>query len=122
MLIENSKECFVRLWRKLELTRLLLWSQHRRFCVRRIVKSWMGLWATDDVLWEICHLADVDGYQLLPPPALNPYQHREILRALVAVRTGIGMKGVNLQALDSAYSDVFPGSRRIDVRKKAVMS
>ena len=53
--VENNQECFVLLWRKLERTRQLLWTQNKRFCIRRILQSWFGLEATDDLIWEVCH-------------------------------------------------------------------
>ena len=43
---------------------------------------------------------------------------REFLRALVAVRLGIGIRKVDLKALDRAYSEVFPYSTPINVNKK----
>ena len=45
-------------------------------------------------------------------------KHRELLRAIVAVRLGIGMRKVNLRALDAAYSIAFPKSTPINVNKK----
>ena len=38
MEIENNKECFVLLWRKLERTRRLLGGQYKRFCIRNVLK------------------------------------------------------------------------------------
>ncbi len=40
------------------------------------------------------------------------------LPSLVAVRLGIGMRKVNLKALDRAYSEAFPYSTPINVNKK----
>ena len=46
-------------------------------------------------------------------------KHRELLRAIVAVRLGISFyKKVNLKALDAAYSIAFPKSTPINVNKK----
>jgi len=124
MNIENTQECFVELWLRLEHTRRLLWTQHKRFCVRRILKSWFGLRATDDFIWEVCRLATIDesdpvcGWDTLTPPALCPRRHRELLRAIVAVRLGITMCQVDLQALDTAYSVAFPKSTPLNVNKK----
>ena len=69
--IENNEECFVVLWRKLERTRRLLGGQYKRFCIRNVLKSWFPADATDDFIWEICHLAAVDdepqeGWNELP--------------------------------------------------------
>ena len=75
--IENNYECFVRLWRQLERTRQLLGMQYRRFCIRRVLVSWFGSEATDDMIWEVCFNTVVDDEQVygldeLPAPALHP--------------------------------------------------
>ena len=111
--IENNQECFVQLWRRLERTRLLLGGQYKRFCIRNVLKAWFGYEATDDFIWEVCHQATVDdepqeGWNELPLPSLYPRKHRELLRAIVAVRLGISY----------AYSIVFPQSTPINVNKK----
>ena len=121
--IDNSQECFVMLWRKLERTRRLLGGQCKRFCIRNVMKSWFGYEANDDFIWEVCHQAVVDdepqeGWNELPLPSLYPRKHRELLRAIVAVKTGISYYKVNLKALDKAYSIAFPKSTAINVNKK----
>lgn len=58
------------------------------------------------------------GLDLLPAPALHPRASREFLRALVAVRLGIGMRKVDLKALDRAYSEAFPHSTPLNINKK----
>ena len=121
--IENNYDCFVALWRQLEHTRQMLGMQYRRFCIRRVLVSWLGTEATDDFIWEVCFHTIVDeemvcGYDLLPPPSLSPRTSREFLRALVAVRLGIGMREVDLKALDRAYSEAFPHSTPINIAKK----
>ena len=126
--IDNTQECFVELWLRLERTRRLLWAQHKRFCPRRILKSWFGLRANDDFIWEVCHRATLTlnderedpilGWDVLPLPSLYPRKHRELLRAIVAVRLGITMCQVDLRALDKAYSVAFPKSTPINVNKK----
>ena len=121
--IENSKACFVQLWRKLERTRQLFGSQYKRFCIRNILKSWFGPLATDDFIWEVCHNTIVDdewacGNDILRPPSLYPRKHREFLRAIVAVSLGISLRKVDLKALDAAYSEAFPNSTPINVNKK----
>ena len=78
----------------------------------------------------MCHRASLEsaderydpilGWDILPPPALYPRRHRELLRALVAVKLGISMCQVNLRALDKAYSIAFPKSTPINVNKKVV--
>ena len=124
-MIENTQECFVQLWRRLERTRCLLGGQCKRFCIRNVLKAWFGGEATDDFIWKVCHQAAVDdepqeGWNELPLPSLYPRRHRELLRAIVAVKTGINYyKEVNLRALDAAYSEAFPNSTPINVNKKA---
>ncbi|MCR4931788.1 MAG: hypothetical protein K5918_05045 [Bacteroidales bacterium] len=122
--IENKYECFVALWRKLERTRQLFGMQYRRFCIRRVMHSWLGNEATDEMIWKVCELAasheyePVYGLDELPAPSLHPRRCREFLRALVAVRLGIGIRKVNLKALDRAYSVAFPNSTPLNVNKK----
>ena len=119
----NDYECFVQLWLRLERTRQLLAMQYKRFCIRRVLQSWLGAEASDDFIWEVCFNTVVDDRQFygldeLPAPALHPRASREFLRALVAVRLGIGMRKVDLKALDRAYSEAFPHSTPLNVSKK----
>ena len=116
--IENNKDCFVQLWRMLERTRQLLRVQCKRFCIRRILKSWFPAEASDDFIWKVCSLCDQAGWDELPLPSLYPRKHRELLRAIVAVKTGISFYKINLKALDKAYSIAFPNSTPINVNKK----
>ena len=121
--IDNTQACFVELWLRLERTRRLLGGQHKRFCIRRVLKTWFGLRATDDFIWEVCFNTMVDdrqyyGLDELPAPSLYPRASREFLRAVVAVRLNIGMRKVNLKALDKAYTIAFPNSTPINVNKK----
>jgi len=116
--IENNKECFVQLWLLLERTRRMLGAQYKRFCIRNVLKTWFGVQATDDFIWEVCHLSEQEGWNELPLPSLYPRNHRELLRAIVAVRTGISFWKINLKALDAAYSIAFPNSTPINVNKK----
>ena len=123
--IENSQECFVQLWLRLEHTRRLLGGQYKRFCIRNILKAWFGLRATDDFIWEVCHRATVDdepqaGWDVLPLPSLYPRKHRELLRAIVSVKLGISRYHVNLKALDKAYGIAFPNSTPININKKSL--
>ena len=115
---QNSQECFVRLWLRLERTRQLLQGQCRRFCIRNVLKSWFGNEATDDFIWEVCRLCEQEGWNELPIPSLYPRNHRELLRAIVAVRLGISFFKIDLKALDRAYSIAFPKSTPINVNKK----
>lgn len=122
--IENNYECFVELWRRLERTRQMFGMQYRRFCIRRVMQSWLGSEATDEMIWEVCQLATeheyepVYGFDELPVPALHPRRSREFLKALVAVKLGIGVRKVDLKGLDKAYSKAFPGSTPLNVNKK----
>ena len=116
--IENNQECFVKLWLRLERTRRLFGGQCKRFCIRNVLKSWFGGEATDDMIWEVCHLCEQEGWNELPLPSLYPRKHRELLRAIVAVRTGISFWKINLKVLDAAYSEAFPHSTPLNVNKK----
>ena len=118
MNVENNQECFVLLWRKLERTRRLLGGQYKRYCIRNVLKTWFGYEANDDFIWQVCHLSEQEGWNELSAPSLYPRQHRELLRAIVAVRTGISYYKIDLKALDSAYSIAFPNSTPINVNKK----
>ena len=116
--IENNQECFVKLWLRLERTRRLFGGQCKRFCIRNVLKSWFGGEATDNLIWEVCHLCEQEGWNELPLPSLYPRKHRELLRAIVAIRTGISFWKINLKVLDAAYSIAFPNSTPINVNKK----
>ena len=69
--VENTQECFVRLWRKLERTRRLLGGQYKRFCIRNVLKAWFGYEATDDFIWEVCHLSEQEGWNELQAPVTS---------------------------------------------------
>ena len=121
--IRNDYECFVQLWLRQEHTRQMFGMQYKRFCIRRVLQSWFGSEATDDFVWEVCFNTVVDeqqvyGLDMLPAPSLHPRVSREFLRALVAVKLGIGMRKVDLKALDRAYSAAFPHSTPLNVNKK----
>ena len=118
--VENNQECFVMLWRKLERTRQLLRGQCKRFCIRRILKSWFPTEANDDFIWEVCHLCDQEGWNELQAPSLYPRKHRELLRAIVSLKTGISFYKIDLKALDKAYSEAFPNSTPINKNKKKI--
>ena len=60
--IENTQECFVQLWLRLERTRRLLGGQCKRFCIRNVLKSWFGFEANDDMIWEVCRLCEQEGW------------------------------------------------------------
>jgi len=118
MNIENTQECFVQLWLRLERTRQLLGGQYKRFCIRRVLKTWFGFEANDNFIWEVCNRSGQAGWDELPLPSLYPRKHRELLRAIVSVKTGISYYKVDLKALDAAYSIAFPKSTPINVNKK----
>jgi len=118
MEIENTQECFVRLWLWLERTRRLLGGQYKRFCIRRVLKTWFGFEANDNFIWEVCRWCEQAGWDELPPPSLYPRKHRELLRAIVSVKLGISFYRVDLKALDAAYSIAFPKSTPLNVNKK----
>ena len=116
--IKNNQECFVQLWLRLERMRRLLGGQYKRFCIRRVLKTWFGLEATDNFIWEVCNRCDQEGWNELPLPSLYPRKHRELLRAIVSVKLGISYYKIDLKALDAAYSIAFPKSTPINVNKK----
>ena len=116
--VENNKECFVELWLRLERTRRLLQGQYKRYCIRNVLRSWFGLRADDDFIWEVCHLCGQEGWNELPPPLLSPRKPRELLRAIVAVNLNIGMRRVKYKTLDAAYTIAFPRSTPLNVSKK----
>ena len=123
IVIQNNQACFVQLWLRLERTRRLLGGQYKRYCIRNVLKTWFGFEANDDFIWEVCHRAAVDdepqeGWNELPPPSLYPRKHRELLKAIVSVKLGIGTRKVHLPDLDRAYSIAFPKSTPINVSKK----
>ena len=123
IVIQNNQACFVQLWLRLERTRRLLGGQYKRYCIRNVLKLWFDYEATDDFVWEVCHRAAVDdepqeGWNELPPPSLYPRKHRELLRAIVSVKLGIGTRKVHLPDLDRAYSIAFPKSTPLNVNKK----
>ncbi len=118
MTIANTQECFVQLWLRLERTRLLLGGQYKRFCIRRVMKTWFGAEADDDFIWEVCTRCEQMGWDELPPPSLYPRKHRELLRAVVSVKLGISYYRVDLKALDAAYSIAYPHSTPLNVNKK----
>ena len=116
--IDNTLGCFVELWRKLEHTRRLHLGHHRRYCVRNILKTWLGLRASDDLIFEVCLRSGMEGWNELPPPQLEPRPHRELLRALTSATLGLSSCKVDLHALDRAYSIAFPQATPINVNKK----
>lgn len=116
--IQNTLETMVWLWRRLACAERELCDAHKRFCPRSVLRQMFGLRATDDFVWEVCMLAELEGFELLNPPRTYPRRHRELLRAVVAVRLGIGMRNVNLKALDAAYSEVFPHSTPLNVNRR----
>ena len=116
--IANNQECFVQLWRMLEPSRQLLQGQCKRFCIRNVLKAWFPAEATDDFIWQVCRLSEQEGWNELPLPSVCPRRHRELLRAVVAVKTGISFWKVRLKALDAAYSTAFPDSTPINVNKR----
>ena len=118
MEIQNTQECFVQLWLRLERTRRLLGGQYKRFCIRNVLRSWFGTMATDDIIWEVCNKCDQAGWDELPIPSLYPRKHRELLRAIVSIKLGISYYKIDLKALDAAYSVAFPNSTPINVNKK----
>lgn len=134
----------VLLWQMLERTEDYLKGNYKRFCPRNILKLWhsegifkvspRGGWegasphggldgasshgGLDGALWDVCHLSSLEGYEQLPSVSLYPLKHREFLRAIISVNLSIGMREVNLKALDRAFSIAFPHATPINKNKK----
>ena len=106
----------------LELTRQQLREQYKRYCIRHILESWFGEQATDDLIWEVCTKCEQLGLNELPMPEVEPRPHRELLRALTAAVLNLNMNGVNLVALDHAYSIAYPHCNPINISKKGSMA
>ena len=123
MEIQNTQECFVQLWLRIERTRLLFKKQYKHFCIRRVLQEWFGAEATDDFIWEVCDRASRDeepvyGYDVLKKPSLYPRKHRYLLHAIVQVKLGLNFHQVKLSMIDDAYSVAFPLSTPINIEKK----
>lgn len=117
----------VQLWQMLERTEKFFKGNNKRFCPRSILKLWCaegiikaspkegGLKMT---IFDVCQLSALEGYEELPRVRLYPRKHRELLRAIIAVTQGIGMRRVDTRALDDAFSIAFPRATPINVNKK----
>lgn len=116
--IQDTETCYLQLWLMLESTRLSLREQYKRYCIRNILKEWFDTAATDDFIWEVCIKAEQLGLNELPLPDVDPRPHRELLRATVATILKTGMNGINLIALDRAYSIAYPDGITLNVNKK----
>lgn len=129
----------VQLWQMLERTEDYLKGNYKRFCPRNILKLWHseGIFKAsprggldgasshgglDGALWDVCHLSSLEGYEQLPSVSLYPLKHREFLRAIISVNLSIGMREVNLKALDRAFSIAFPHATPINKNKKGKVS
>ena len=127
MVIENNKECFVRLWRQLERTRQYLESRRKRFCVRRILQTWFGENDSDDLIWEVCNLLSTEeqtvyGWDELPTVVEDPERNCFLLQAIVAAKLGISIYKINSKELRDAYIEAFPKRTPIQLgrqRRKA---
>lgn len=108
--VTNDQAGFAHLWRQLAETRIRFEASYKRFCVRRILQDWFPAIATDDWIFEICLECELVGYEVLPDPALEWYPHRSILRTVVRRLLQVP---VNWNAIDRAYSEVFPDSKPI---------
>lgn len=125
--IENTESSMVQLWLRLERTEEVLQASYKRFCPRAVLKLWLAqeimevptsCAGLDGTIFEVCRLSALEGYELLPSVRLRPRKLRELLRAIIAVTCGIGMRKVNTRALDRAYSQAFPNSTALNANKK----
>ena len=113
--VADSKAGYVRLWQELERTRLAFEETLKRFCIRRILQSWLPDLATDDFIFDVCSWCEIGGYEELPAPAEDPKPARRFLLALVRM---VLQQVPDRKAVDAAYSEVFPQSTPIHLDKK----
>ena len=108
--VTNDQAGFAHLWRQLAETRIRLEASYKRFCIRRILQDWFPAIATDDWIFEICLECEQGGYDELPDPAVDWLPHRYFLLALIKpLLNDLG----DCDAIDMAYSEVFPDSKPI---------
>ena len=108
--VTNDQAGFAHLWRQLAATRVRFEASYKRFCVRRILQDWFPAIATDDWIFEICLECEQGGYDELPDPAVDWLPHRYFLLALIKpLLNDLG----DCDAIDMAYSEVFPDSKPI---------
>lgn len=108
--VTNDQAGFAHLWRQLAETRIRFEASYKRFCVRRILQDWFPAIATDDWIFEICLECEQGGYDELPDPAVDWLPHRYFLLALIKpLLNDLG----DWNAIDMAYSEVFPDSKPI---------
>ena len=108
--VTNDQAGFAHLWRQLAATRVRFEAIFKRFCIRRILQDWFPAIATDDWIFEICLECEQGGYDELPDPAVDWLPHRYFLLALFKpLLNDLG----DCDAIDMAYSEVFPDSKPI---------
>ena len=108
--VTNDQAGFAHLWRQLAATRVRFEAIFKRFCIRRILQDWFPAIATDDWIFEICLECEQGGYDELPDPAVDWLPHRYFLLALIKpLLNDLG----DWNAIDMAYSEVFPDSKPI---------
>ena len=108
--VTNDQAGFAHLWRQLAETRIRFEASYKRFCIRRILQDWFPAIATDDWIFEICLECELVGYEVLPDPAVDWLPHRYFLLALIKpLLNDLG----DWNAIDMAYSEVFPDSKPI---------
>ena len=72
------------------------------------VQLWLRLERTRQLLYRQCKRFCVR----------RVLKHRDLLRAIVSIKTGISYYKIDLKALDAAYSIAFPKSTPLNVNKK----
>ena len=108
--VTNDQAGFAHLWRQLAATRVRFEAIFKRLCIRRILQDWFPAIATDDWIFEICLECEQGGYDELPDPAVDWLPHRYFLLALIKpLLNDLG----DCDAIDMAYSEVFPDSKPI---------
>lgn len=115
----NDVMYYARLWRMLERYRQWCMENHKRFCLRRVVKLYFGETVMlERQILQACRISLLGGYEELPPAASHPRRQREMVRALACMELGLTERRINLHLMDAAYSVVFPDSTPLNINKK----
>ena len=113
----NNYNTYLYLWRLFRYTRHSFHGRFKMFCARRILQEWLPEKADDEFIYEVCHLAELGGFQLLPNPSVYPVPAREFIKSLVRVLLDLKEREVSFDDLDRAYSEVYPKSTPINLQK-----
>lgn len=114
----NNYDTYLYLWRLFRYTRQSFHDRYKLFCPRRILQEWLPGMADDEFIYEVCSLAELGGFQLLPRPSVYPLPAREFIKSLMRVLLDLKEREVNFDYLDRAYSEVYPMSTPINLQKQ----